>query len=74
MAMDMGPNGTLWQSQRGGDHGRTVSPQPHIVDGDFVLQSHEKHSFHYDRKGEQPGMSRPPHDWIILWRLPQGCR
>ena len=28
----------------------------------------------YDRKGEQSGMSRPPHDWIILWRLPQGCR
>lgn len=74
MAMDMGPNGTLRQSQRGGDHGRTVSLQPHIVDGDFVLQSHEKRSFRYDRRGRATRYEPPSPDWIILRRLPQECR
>ena len=40
MAMDMGSDRSGRQSQLCGDHGRTVSLQPHIVDSDFVLQSH----------------------------------
>ena len=38
--VDMGTNRSCRNSQFGGDHGRTVSLQPHIVDGDFILQSH----------------------------------
>ena len=40
VAVDMGTNRSCRNSQFGGDHGRTVSLQPHIVDGDFILQSH----------------------------------
>ena len=40
MAMDMGSDRSGRQSQCCGNHGRTVSLQPHIVDGDFILQSH----------------------------------
>ena len=40
VAVDMGTNRSCRDSQLGGDHGRTVSLQPHIVDGDFILQSH----------------------------------
>ena len=40
VAVDMGTNRSCRNSQLGGDHGRTVSLQPHIVDGDFILQSH----------------------------------
>ena len=36
----MGPDRSRRESQFRGDHGRTVSLQPHIVDGDFVLLSH----------------------------------
>ena len=40
MSMNVGPNRAGGQTQLGGDHGRTVSLQPHIVNGDFILQSH----------------------------------
>jgi len=40
VAVDMGSDRTRGQSQFCGNHGRTVSLQPHIVDGDFILQSH----------------------------------
>ena len=40
MTMDVGSYGTLGQSQFGGNHRRTVSLQPHIVDGDDILQFH----------------------------------
>ena len=40
VAVDMGTNGAGRQTQLGSDHRRTVSLQPHIVDGDFILQSH----------------------------------
>ena len=38
--MDMGSDRSGGQAQCCGNHGRTVSLQPHIVDGDFILQSH----------------------------------
>ena len=38
--MNVGTNRSCRESQLCGDHGRTVSLQPHIVDGDFILQSH----------------------------------
>ncbi len=40
VAVNVGTNRSCRESQLGGDHGRTVSLQPHIVDGDFILQSH----------------------------------
>ena len=40
VAVDMGSDRSRRQTQFCGDHGRTVSLQSHIVDGDFVLQSH----------------------------------
>ena len=40
VAVNMGTNRSCRDSQLCGDHGRTVSLQPHIVDGDFLLQSH----------------------------------
>ena len=40
VAVDMGSDRSCGQSKFCGDHGRTVSLQPHIVDGDFILQSH----------------------------------
>ena len=38
--VNVGSDRSGGQTQFGGDHGRTVSLQPHIVDGDFILQSH----------------------------------
>ena len=40
VAVDMGTNRSGGQSQCCSNHGRTVSLQPHIVDSDFILQSH----------------------------------
>ena len=40
VAVDMGSDRSRGQSKFCSDHGRTVSLQPHIVDGDFILQSH----------------------------------
>ena len=40
IAMNMGTNRSGRQSQHCGNHGRTVSLQPHIINGDFILQSH----------------------------------
>ena len=40
VAVDMGSDRFRRQTQFCGDHGRTVPLQPHIVDGDFILQSH----------------------------------
>ena len=40
VAVNVGTNRSCRDSQLCGDHGRTVSLQPHIVDGDFILQSH----------------------------------
>ena len=40
VAVDMGPDRSCRESQFRGNHGRTVSLQPHIVNGDFILQSH----------------------------------
>ena len=40
ITMNMGSDSSGRQTQFRGDHGRTVSLQPHIVDSDFVLQSH----------------------------------
>ena len=40
VAVDMGSDSARRKAQFCGDHGRTVSLQPHIVDGDFILQSH----------------------------------
>ena len=38
--VNVGSDRSGGQPQLCGDHGRTVSLQPHIVDGDFILQSH----------------------------------
>jgi len=40
VAVDVGTNGAGRQAQLGSDHGRTVSIQPHIVNGDLILQFH----------------------------------
>ena len=40
VAVNVGSDRACRQTQLCGDHGRTVSLQPHIVDGDFILQSH----------------------------------
>ena len=40
VAVDMGSDRSRRQTQLCGNHGRTVSLQPHIVNGDFILQSH----------------------------------
>ena len=40
VAVNVGSDRACGQTQLCGDHGRTVSLQPHIVDSDFVLQSH----------------------------------
>lgn len=40
VAVNVGSDRSGGQPQLCGDHGRTVSLQPHIVDGDFILQSH----------------------------------
>ena len=40
VAVNVGSDRSGGQTKLGGDHGRTVSLQPHIVDGDFILQSH----------------------------------
>ena len=40
VAMDVRTHRSFGQTKSCGDHGRTVSLQPHIVDGDFILQSH----------------------------------
>lgn len=40
VSVDMGPDRSCRESQLRGNHGRTVPLQPHIVDGDFFLQSH----------------------------------
>ena len=75
MAVDMGPDRSRREAQLGGDHGRTVSLQPHIVDGDFILQSHSDTPSVMTAKlwGEQPQRTTLP-GWIIL-RLPlRECR
>jgi len=38
--VNVGSDRSGGQTKPCGDHGRTVSLQPHIVDGDFILQSH----------------------------------
>ena len=43
--VNVGTNRSCRNSQLYGDHGRTVSLQPHIVDGDFILQSHSDTPF-----------------------------
>ena len=40
VAVDVGTNGAGRQTQLGGNHGRIVSLQPHIVNGDLILQFH----------------------------------
>lgn len=40
VAVNVRSDRTCGQTQLCGDHGRTVPLQPHIVDGDFILQSH----------------------------------
>jgi len=51
--MDVGSYGALGKSQFRGNHGRTVSLQPHIVNGVFVLQFHSDIPFVItaDKKG-----------------------
>ena len=66
VAMDMGTNCPGRQSQFGGDHGRTVSLQPHIVDGDFILQSHSDTPSVMTAKvvGRAALVGHPP--WLVL--------
>ena len=40
VAVDVGPYGAGTQAKLSGDLGRTVSLQPHIVNGDLILQFH----------------------------------
>ena len=40
ITMNMGSDCTCRQTQLCGNHGRSVSLQPHIVDSDLILQSH----------------------------------
>ena len=40
VAMDVRTHRSFGQAQSCGNNGRTVSLQSHIVDGDFILQSH----------------------------------
>ena len=40
VAVDVGTNGAGKQTQLGSDLGRRVSFQPHIVNGDLILQFH----------------------------------
>ena len=40
VAVNVRTHRSFGQTKSCGDHGRTVSLQPHIVDGDFILQSH----------------------------------
>ena len=40
VAVDVGTNGAGRQTQLGSDLGRRVSFQPHIVNGDLILQFH----------------------------------
>ena len=40
MAVDVGPYGAGTQAKLSSDLGRTVSLQPHIVNGDLILQFH----------------------------------
>ena len=40
VAVDVGTNGAGRQAQLGSDLGRRVSFQPHIVNGDLILQFH----------------------------------
>ena len=56
VAVDMGSDRTGGQTQLCGNHGRTVPLQPHIVDGDFILQSHSDTPSVMTAKlwGEQP--------------------
>lgn len=58
----MGSDRTRRQSQFCGNHGRTVSLKPHIVDGDFILQSHSDTPSVMTAKwwGEQSVMNCPP--------------
>lgn len=62
MPVDVGTDGAGRQSKGSGDLGRGMPLQPHIVDGDFVLQSHDAHSFRNDRNsnGRMTPMSHPP--------------
>lgn len=43
--MNIGTDGSGGYAEFCRDHGGSVPLQPHIVDGDLVLQSHGKHSF-----------------------------
>ena len=67
IAMNVGSDSSGRQTQFRGDHGRTVSLQPHIVDGDFILQSHGDTPSVMTAKwwGEQPGRITLP-GWFIL--------
>ena len=40
VAMDAGTDGAGVKAKFGSNHGRTVSLQPHIVNGDLILQFH----------------------------------
>ena len=56
MSMNVGPNRSCRESQFCSDHGRTVSLQPHIINVDFILQSHSDTPSVMTAKwwGEQP--------------------
>ena len=70
MAMDMGSDRSGRQSQLCGDHGRTVSLQPHIVNSDFILQSHSDTPSVMTAKwwGERLQQATLP-GWIKCWAL-----
>ena len=70
VAVNVGPNRSSRQSQFCGDHGRTVSLQPHIVNSDFILQSHSDTPSVITAKvvGEQPKEPLSPNS-VIAFRL-----
>lgn len=68
MPMNMGSDRSSRQSQFCGNHGRTVSLQPHIVNSDFILQSHSDTPSVITAKvvGEQPKEPLSPNSVIAF--------
>ena len=66
VAMDVRTHRSFGQTQSCGNHGRTVSLQPHIVDSDFILQSHSDTPSVMTAKvvGRAALVGHPP--WLVL--------